>query len=266
MIKLYFLSVFLFFSHTGFSQILYGPKITAMGNASVALQNVWSNNSNAAGIAAIENPTFALGYENRFSVKELSSKSVVGVFPIKNYRLGASFQSYGNSSYSLSKSGVSLTKAFGKNLFTAITLNYHQISIENYGNAKAFSVEAGMQLQALPNFRIGAHIANPNQSRFADNTEELIPAHLRFGAAFIMSNKLLISTEVEKILDAQMDLKLGLEYKILELLALRGGISANTFKQYAGFGLNYQKFEMDFSVSSHPVLGYSPQIAIGYAF
>ena len=266
MIKLYSLFIFLFLGHPSLSQILYGPKIASMGNAGVALQNVWSNNSNPAGLAAIPSLTFAAGYENKFTVKDLSAKSVVGVFPIKNYRLGASFQTYGNSSYSLSKTGISLARAFGKNLLTAITLNHHQLNIENYGNARAFSVEAGVQIEALPNFWLGAHLANPNQSRFENNTDELIPAHLKFGAAFIMSDKLLISSEIEKVLDAQMDFKIGLEYKILELLALRGGISANTFKQYAGFGLNYQKFELDFSVSSHPVLGYSPQIAIGYVF
>jgi hypothetical protein len=266
MIKLYSLFIFLFLGHSSLSQILYGPKITSMGNAGVALQNVWSNNSNAAGLTAIQAPTFAAGYENRFSLNDLSAKSVVGVLPIKNYRLGASFQTYGNSSYSLSKTGVSLAKAFGKNFFTALTFNYHQVNIENYGNARAFSVEAGMQIEALPNFWIGAHLANPNQSKFEKNTEELIPAHLKFGAAFMMSNKLMISSEIEKVLDAQMDFKIGLEYRIIELLALRGGISANTFKQYAGFGLNHQKFEIDFAFSSHPVLGYSPQIAVAYAF
>ncbi len=264
--KLYSLFIILFFGHQAISQVLYGPKMTSMGNAGVALQNVWSNNSNAAGLASVQTPAFAAGYENKFTIKELSSKSVVGVLPIKNYRLGASFQSYGNKGYSLSKSGLSLARAFGKNFFTAITLNFHEINIENYGSAKAFSVEAGMQLEALPNFWIGAHLANPNQSKFGNNTDELIPEHLKFGAAFIMSNKLLISTEIEKVLDAQMDFKIGLEYKIIELLALRGGISANPFKQYGGFGLNYQKFELDFAISSHPVLGYSPQIAIGYAF
>lgn len=266
MVKLYSLFIFLFLGHSSLSQILYGPKIASMGNAGVALQNVWSNNSNAAGLATIPSPTFAAGYENRFSLKDLSARSVVGVFPIKNYRLGASFQTYGNSSYSLSKTGISLARAFGKNFFTAITLNYHQVNIENYGNARAFSVEAGMQLEVLPDFWIGAHLANPNLSKFENTTEELMPAHLKFGAAFIMSNKLMISSEIEKVLDAQMDFKIGLEYKIIELLALRGGISVNTFKQYAGFGLNYQKFEIDFAVSSHPVLGYSPQIAIAYAF
>lgn len=266
MIKLYSLFFVIFFSYQSFSQTIYGPRITAMGGAGVAISGVWANNSNAAGIATVESPTFSLGYENRFSVKELSTKSVVAATPIKNYRLGASFQYYGNPTYSLSKTGLSLARAFGKNLFTAITLNYHQISIEQYGNAKSFSVEAGMQLEALPDLWIGAHIANPNQSRFKDNSEELMPAHLKFGAAFIMSNKLIISSEFEKVLDAQMDFKVGLEYKILEILALRGGISANTFKQYGGFGINYQKFDLDFSVSSHPVLGYSPQIAIGYEF
>lgn len=265
--KLYSFFVLILIGFPSFSQEIFGPRATAMGNASVALTGVWANNANAAGIAAVVTPTFAVGYENKFTIKDLSSKTVVGVAPLKNhYKLGASFQSYGNPTYSINKSGLSLAKAFGKNLYTAITLNYHQINIENYGNSRSFSVEAGMQLEALPNFWIGAHVANPNQSKFADNSEQLIPAHLKFGVAFVMSNKLLISTEFEKVLDAQMDFKVGLEYKIVEFLALRGGISANTFKQYGGFGLNYQKFNLDFSVSSHPILGYSPQIAIGYAF
>jgi hypothetical protein len=77
---------------------------------------------------------------------------------------------------------------------------------------------------------------------------------------------LLITTEFEKVLNANADFKAGVEYKLIKIVALRGGISVNPFKQFAGFGINYKKVLVDFAVASHPVLGYSPQIALGYEF
>lgn len=248
------------------AQVNYGPRLTAMGNAGVALQDVWSVKKNQAGIAGLENAQFSAGYENRFGVKELNTQSAVFVLPIKNYAIGANFQYYGVNAYRKSKSGISLARVFGPQLLAAINLNYHQIKIDNYGNAQGFSVEVGLQYEAFKNLWFGTHIANPNQSKYGNNTEQIIPAHIQFGAAYKFSDQLMISSEVEKILDGQVDFKTGLEYKVVKFVALRGGVSVNPFKQFTGFGVNYEKFQLDFAVASHPVLGYSPQISIGYEF
>ena len=88
----------------------------------------------------------------------------------------------------------------------------------------------------------------------------------QIGASYTFTDKLLVSSEIEQIIDGKLDFKAGLEYKIVPFLALRGGTSVNTFQQFAGFGVMYQKLNLDFAISSHPILGYSPQIALGYAF
>lgn len=244
----------------------YGPKITALGTAGVALQDVWSAKKNQAGIAALQNPTISAGYENRFGVKELSTQSAVFALPIKNYTIGAAFQSYGVDSYNEIKTGLSLAKAFGPKLLIGIGLNYHQLNISNYGDANTISVEVGLQYNLFPKLWIASHIANPNQSKYGENTDQIIPAHIQFGGTYIFSDQLLITSEFEKVLDSQADFKTGIEYKVVKFVALRGGISVNPFKQYAGFGVNYQKVNIDFAVASHPVLGYSPQISLGYEF
>lgn len=244
----------------------YGPKITALGTAGVALQDVWSASKNQAGIAALKHPTISAGYENRFGVKELSTKSAVFALPIKNYSIGATFQSYGVDAYKEIKTGISLAKAFGPKLLIGVSLNYHQLNITNYGNANTLTLEVGVQYNVLPKFWIASHIANPNQSKYGNNTDEIIPAHIQFGGTYIFSEQLLITSEIEKILDSEADFKTGIEYKVVKFVALRGGISVNPFKQYAGFGVNYQKVNIDFAVASHPVLGYSPQISLGYEF
>lgn len=244
----------------------FGPKITALGTAGVALQDVWSAKKNQAGIAALTRPTVAAGYENRFGLKELSTKSAVFALPIKNYAIGAAFQSYGVDAYNEIKTGLSLAKSFGTKLHIGVGLNYHQLSISNYGNANTFSIEVGLQYQIFPKLWLASHIANPNQSKYGDNTDETIPTHLQFGGTYVFSDQLLITSEFETELNYGSDFKTGIEYKIIKFVALRGGISVNPFKQYAGFGVNYQKVNIDFAVASHPILGYSPQISLGYGF
>ena len=264
--RFYFLIIFIVSNFQLQAQKNYGPRITAMGGAGVALQDVWSAQKNQAGIADLKKAIISAGYENRFGVKELSTQSAVFAIPIKNYAIGASFQSYGVDAYNEVKTGLSLAKSFGPKLLAAINLNYHQLKINNYGNAQSFTVEVGLQYQAFDKLWLGTHIANPNQSKYGEQTEQIIPAHIQFGANYQLSNLLTISSEVEKVLDNQADFKVGLEYKVVKFVALRGGIAVNPFKQFAGFGINYEKFNLDFAIASHPVLGYSPQIAIGYEF
>lgn len=244
----------------------YGPKITALGTAGVAVQDVWSASKNQAGTALLTRPTVSAAYENRFGLKELSNKSAVFVLPLKNYRVGASFNSYGVDAYNEIKTGISLAKAFGPKLLIGIGLNYHQLNITNYGNANTASIEVGLQYNVLPNLWLASHIANPNQSRYSDDAEQVIPAHIQFGGTYVFTDQLMITTEFEKVLNREADFKTGLEYKVVKFVALRGGISVNPFKQYAGFGVHYQKVNIDFAVASHPVLGYSPQISLGYEF
>jgi hypothetical protein len=266
MIKFYITLIALLLSYTISAQTLNGPRIQAMANAGVALQDIWTLQNNAAGISSLKSTAFAIAYENRFSVKELSTKSIVFATPLKKYSIGASFQSYGSPVYQELKSGLSLAKSFGENFSTALTLNYHQLNIQNYGNTSTFSFQVGFQYQVFKNFWVAAHAANPNKSEYTETESNTLPALYQIGASYTFTDKLLITSEIEQIIDGKLDFKAGLEYKIVPFLALRGGTSVNTFQQFAGFGIMYQKLNLDFAISSHPILGYSPQIALGYAF
>lgn len=264
--KLSTLVFFFVFCQNVLAQLNNGPRLTALGNASVALEDVWSATANQAGLAGLEKPELSASYENRFGIQELSTKSAAFVLPIKNYVLAASFISYGVESYTESKTSLSLARKFGPKLHLALALNYHQIKINQYGNAQSFSFEAGVQYQLNKSLMLASHIANPNQSEYSNLAEEVIPAHIQFGMSYLLSKQLILCTEIEKILDKEVDFKSGLEYQLADFLALRGGLNMNPFKQYFGFGLNYQKVKLDFAISSHPTLGYSPQISLGYVF
>jgi hypothetical protein len=266
MFKLYFIFLHLLAYNFSYSQNINGPRIAAIGNAAVAVNDIWSINSNSSGLSNINRPTLAIAYENKFNISELNSKSAVLALPFKSYVIGTSVQSYGNEYYNEIKGTVTLVKSFDKKLALAISLNMHQIGIEQYGNRTGFSVEAGFQYSILKNLLLAGVITNPNESKYNSVKDQAIPTKIAFGSRYLFSNKVFISSELEKILDSRMDFKSGIEYKMTDLLAFRTGMSVNPIKQYGGFGIHYQQLLFDFAVSSHPILGYSSQFGLAYEF
>ena len=77
---------------------------------------------------------------------------------------------------------------------------------------------------------------------------------------------MLIATTISKKLDAKIDVGFGIDYRLLEIMSIRGGVTIKPFKQYVGIGFTPKKLMLDLALESDPNLGYSPQIALAYAF
>jgi len=252
---------------TLFAQNNLGPRLTAMGNNGSAVSDVWSLQANPAGITGIIQPTVSLNYIKHLFSDEISTQALVAVIPFKNNFVGLSFQRYGFSAYSENKVGFAYAKKFGDKLSTSINVNYHQIKITNYGTTTGFSIDAGVLYHFDKQFTFGAFVSNPSKQKFSNNEVAMqIPTSFNLGIGYSASDKVLIATTVSKTLNKPIDVSLGIDYSIIDLLSLRGGLSAKPFKQYAGFGLNYRKFLLDMATTYDANLGYAPQIAVGYAF
>lgn len=247
-------------------EINTGPRFTALGNTGAALQDVWSLQSNQAGITAVRSATAAAGNESDFPAAELSTQSVLFVYPYKNNVFGISFQNYGFSAYSEQRVGLTYAKAFGDKLSAAISFNMHQLKIPQYGVASAFSAEAGLQYKIAEKILLGSHISNPSGAGYAGRLSASLPVMLELGGAYAFSDKVRLSGSLVTVLNTSQDVRLGLEYMLADVIALRGGINLNPMRQFAGFGYKYKHLDIDAAVSAHPAIGYRPQIALAYEF
>lgn len=248
-----------------FAQVNPGPRITALGLTGVAMQDVWSLQSNQAGLTAQKKFTIGIAYESEFFNPELSKQSVLLIYPNKRNVFGISFQNYGFSVYNEQRLGFAYARSFGS-ISAALDLNYHLISIQQYGSTQAYSVEAGLQYAFNDKLLIGAHLTNPNRSTYDHHINAGIPVTIEFGISYQISNGLLLNNGITKSLNSSTDVKGGLEYSMLHWMDLRGGISVNPFRQYIGIGCRYQSLRFDAAVGSHYALGYSPQVALSYEF
>lgn len=249
-----------------------GSRAAAMANATVALQDFWAISHNQAGISGIETITAGMFAGNRFMVAELVDASFAIIIPAAGGNLGVSFQYFGTEFYSDGKAGITYARSFGKKLAAGVQLSYLYTSIaEGYGHTGTLLAEIGIIYEISPGLFLGTHVFNPTRSVLKTNThfqniEDYVSTVVRSGMGYQISKKVLLSLEVEKDIRHPAVPKIGIEYKVIESLQVRAGISNNPVLNTFGFGIRRGNLQLDISASHHYLLGYSQQAGLIYAF
>lgn len=264
--------LFLFFFYSTFSAFAQtegnsGARSAGMGNASVCLTDVWSNFNNQAGLGFIKQTSVGANYENRFGMKELSTKSVAAATPVKGGVFGVNVSSFGYTLYHENKYGLAFGKSFGEFLSAGIQMDYLSYNIaEGYGNKGFLTAEMGILAKPMKNLIIGAHLFNPTRTKLATYNNEKIPTLMNLGVNYIFSEKVFVAVEIEKDIDHKPSVKVGTEYHPIKEFYLRAGVSSNPSQPAFGFGLDLKNFKLDVSAQFHSVLGFSPQFGLSYRF
>ncbi|SEM15456.1 hypothetical protein SAMN05216436_10276 [bacterium A37T11] len=239
----------------------------AIGNTGTALKGINSLSSNQSGIASLRSAAIAITYEQMYLNTDIRYQSAFAAIPGQFGIIGLLVCSYGiRNAYTDLKAGLTYAKNFGPMLRMSLTGNFHQLNIVNYGSSKAFSADFGIQYQLTDNWNAGFHAANIGELSYQENVYGIIPSHYRFGTSYIMSQQVTVSADVKWQKLAGVDMLGGLEYRPIRWLNFRGGLSAHTFKEYVGFGINFQQFTMDYAAAVHSRLGLSSQMELAYGF
>jgi len=245
-----------------------GARSAGMMNATVMLSDVWSGFHNQAGLAWIESIEFGAHFENQFFMEEMSLKSAVFALPTnKSGVFGLNFSYFGNPSYNESKVGLAYSKTFSDYFAVGIQLDYFNTNIySDYGNQGTAVAEIGLRAIPIKNLYLGAHVFNLTRSKIDFYEEEPIPTIFRVGAGYNFADRFLLTTEVEKTIEYKPVIKAGAEYRLLDNLFLRGGISSESAKYAFGMGIIFRKIHADFAFSKHQILGYSTHISMHISF
>jgi hypothetical protein len=238
-----------------------------LAGASVSFSDIWSQYSNQAGLAYLENMAVGLSYQNAFFVKELATNSVAFALPTKTGTFGLNYYYFGYTKYNESKIALAYAKSLGKKISVGIQLDYFITYIEGeFGTVGVPAGEIGILTNPIENLYIGAHVFNVWNARFNSTAETYLPIIFKLGASYKLYQKALLSVEFEKDMDYSVIIKTGVEFEILKKVFLRAGVSTEptTFSFGLGYALN--SFKLDIAFSKHEVLDYSPSISLRYFF
>jgi hypothetical protein len=237
-----------------------GARQAGMSYTCVMKNEFWSLFHNQAGFALNHSPAFGFNYENRFGIKELSTRSAAIVIPAGNAGIGALYSYFGYPDFRRQMAGIACGLSLSEKISAGIQIDY--FSEKTYGEYNDYNMltfETGLLIRASENTMMGIHIFNPvpNSIRKTD----MITA-LRIGAGTKLNRDLFTGIEVEMITDGKINLKTGLEYEAGKKLWLRTGFcSANSSFSF-GLGYDIIPVRVDLAFVTHQNLGITTSVSI----
>lgn len=243
-----------------------GARAQGMGYASSCLSDAWGVLNNTGGLASVKHTTASFSYHAHPSSKNFNRMAAVIAIPTRVGVLGAAAFRFGDNLYNEQLVTGGFANKFGI-ASLGLRVNYLQYQAEGFGTARAFTVSMGGIANLTSQLSIGAHISNINQPKITHTGEgERVPTRLIAGIAFEPSEKLLLTTEIEKALDTDMIWKAGVEYQFHPKFIFRTGLNLNPQVAFMGFGFKPKRFRMDYAVGYQHILGLHHQATVTYQF
>ncbi|WP_324671954.1 hypothetical protein [Hymenobacter sp. GOD-10R] len=251
-----------------------GARAAALGNASATLNDVWSVGNNVAGLGQIRRTSIGFYAANQFVLRALNSTALAVALPIgavaetdtkaKNGVIGVEAQRFGDRHYAEQRLGAGYGYRGGQ-VSVGVRADLLQLSIEGLGSRRAVALSLGGQAEIVPQRLVfGAYLYNLNQAKLARYEDERVPTVLKAGLSYRPSKKLMLNVETEKDVEQDVNVKAGLEYQVIEALALRVGLSSLTEQTTAGVGFLAGRFHIDYAAAWQTALGLSQHVGISF--
>lgn len=245
-----------------------GARASGLSNAGIVLVDLWANYHNQACLGFYKDLSFGYSFENKHVVSDFAQQSIAAAIPTKSGTIGANVTFYGNSKYNESKISLAFGKPFGEKFSAGIQLNVLSIyQFDYYGYTTTLAVEGGVLYKPIETVLIGAHIYNPTGSKYKKLDNEEVPVIIETGVGFQLGEKLFLLAELEKNFEDRFVFKGGAEYRVIESIFLRLGVSSYRYSTYSfGLGFSQKRIKADMAFSHHSILGYTPHLSLNYIF
>lgn len=252
---------------SAYSQYSPGAKQISLANSDVALSNdVFSLFNNPAGLSQMNWREVGVYYSpSPFGLSELANGYVAYHEPtsIGSFALGG--MNYGFDLFRESKIMLGYSYNYQNKFFAGLTVNYQTLSIKNYGNDAALSLNIGGLAYISDKFRIGFAVQNVNRATYGDEDDQ-IPMLFSTGLSYDVIDELTINFALEKDVKYNVSFQFGINYNIIEYLSLRTGFSNEPSRYSAGIGINYSIFSLDYAMFTHTFLGLTHQAGVIISF
>ncbi len=242
-----------------------GSRAVALGGATTALsQNVWGN---PAGMAGIEETTFAVFGSEAYGLDALRYGSLVFAHPFSWGALAVRASTYGFSAYRQTDVVVGLGSAFSmgttRSISAGVSVGYSRIQFEPpYGASDAVSLSAGWSVRVLPTLMAAFHMGSVAAlSRGAE-----MPRSFALGVSYRPARSMILLLDLHKEGRWPLSVRAGVEVRPVSALSLRAGATTRPFTFSGGAGLRLAGIRAGVAAQHHSSLGWSPALSFGVAW
>ncbi|MBM3169614.1 MAG: hypothetical protein FJZ76_10155 [Bacteroidetes bacterium] len=243
----------------------YGAKSQGMGGVKLFHPDSWTLFNSIGNLDRVSSSQVAVGIDQRFGIKELSTYALSHVFHQTKGSLGYGISRYGGELFNqhLLSLGGATTKGI---LSFGAKAEWMQTRIEGFGTGNAFLLSLGGVAELGPKFFLGSQISNLTQARISKNSSISLPTSILLGLKYLASPEVEIHSEVEKELSTPPLFKAGVQYKLGEWLLLRTGMQSNPARINFGLGIRKSSFGADYAYGQTSALGRSHHMSLYLEF
>ncbi len=238
-------------------------KSAAVGFTGTTLAHPSSLLSNPAGLAQAKSPKLFTGYRNHFNFDGLSSQFFGLIWPTSIVNMGLTVDHLGDDLYNQQSIGLTLANQLGITSL-GIRANLSQVQFSGFGSKRIVEIDFGGIAEITKEFFVGASISNLNQASISKSEMEYRPTIMSFGISYRPTSKAYINLEATKDVDHETSYKAGVQYAVHKSLWIGMGIVTEPRINTFGLGFSYRKFEIDYAMLIHPVLGSSHLMSVAY--
>lgn len=262
-----FLFILLLCSVNSYPQYNPGARQISLANSDVALSNdVFSLFNNPAGLSQMNWREVGIYYSPApFGLKELANGFVSYHEPTTFGSIALGGMTYGFELYRETRVVLGYSYNYENKFFAGAAVNFHNVSIEGYGNEATFFLNLGGLVYLTDIIRWGFSVFNINRATVSEFDDQL-PVIFNSGFSVDVIEDFSFNAAIEKDLNYKPSLLFGMDYDIIEYLSLRTGYSNEPARFSAGVGINYSIFSLDYAIFTHQDLGLTHQAGIIISF
>lgn len=265
--NIYAFIIFILLGYEALSQsgplLFGGARGDGVGGADIGFADINALFANPAGIAFLDTWQATVTARNRFSVMETSTLGMAVALPIDDLSgIGLMASYHGFEAYNETKIGLAYARRLIPDLSVGFMIDYQGFRIPEYGDRHTLTFEAGAQAVLLRNFRVGVYVYSPVRVEVSE--EDYIRPYFALGGTWQVSNSLMIHVKAAQDIAFRPSAHAGIEYRLIEILYLRAGISTNPVENAFGIGIIANNLRFDIATLFHPSLGMTPSLSVSY--
>ena len=242
---------------------LMGARQAGMGYASSTSKDEWALFSNVGALGKTQQLSTAFAYEAVPALVGANRMAAVLNVPLRWANAGLGMFRFGDAIYSEQIISLGIGNQFGITSL-GVKLNYIQYRAEGFGVQNTVSIDFGGITQLTDQISIGAYINNLTQSSLQTRDGDKLPTRLVVGIGLKPSEKVFISTELEKDIDYKPTWRTGLEYSVYKNLFFRTGYALNPQAGFFGLGFHKNKLKIDYAIRFGQLSGAAHQASAIY--
>ena len=235
-----------------------------MSAYSIHQTDAFSFTGNQAALAYMSHFSAGSYSERRFLLQELSIYQMAVTLPTASGNFGICGNYMGFMEQNETKMGLAYGRKLSDWLQAGVQFNYHTFQTAGYGSASAVSLAAAAIISLSEQLHMGLQINNPSKTKIGKESAERLPLVYTAGLGYEPSESLFLTAAMEKIEAKPLNIKTGLQYKLNDIVAVRGGVETATASFYLGLGIWLQAFRLDAVATIHPQLGFTPGLMLTY--